>query len=150
MSSFINNVMDFREFYKLNEGQNDSWAPLGMIVPTGPFGALPAQWTGSQASDQPLRSGGYMGTNWVNGDFDLMLPSVTKVAKILRIDEKKKKNAVLIFLADKDIPTLDIPYDTYKKIIVPPEVGRTIMVRFQRRTDDTSPNPANIKNIRCY
>lgn len=137
--------MNFREFYKLAE--QDSWAPLGMVIGGGnAFGALPTQWTGSQQGDDPLSSGGYMGTNWVNGKFDLMLPNVVKTAQIKYINEKK--NPILIFLADGT--KLYLPYDAFKKIKVRPEVGRTLMVSFMRRGDDASMVPANIKMIQCY
>ena len=138
--------MDFREFYKLTE-QGLSWAPLGMVIPnTNAFGALPAQVTGSEWPDEPLRSGGYMGTDWVNGKFDLMMPGVTKTAQIKHINEKK--NPILIFLNDGT--KLYIPFDTFRKINARPEVGRTMMVTFQRRTDDTSPVQSIIKTIKCY
>jgi hypothetical protein len=149
-------LMEFREFVKLYERiQTQSnprsdggfaWGQLGSVIPTGPVGALPTQWTGSEWPDQALRSGGFMGSNWVNGKFDLALPSVTKSSQIKFISERK--NPILIFLADGT--KLYMPYDSYKKINVQPEVGRTLMVIFQRRGDDTSEAPSQIKTIKCY
>jgi len=148
--------MEFKEFVKLYEkiqthanprsDMGASWAPIGPRIPTGAFGALPSQVTGSQWGDMPLYSGGYAGSNWLNGGFDLRLPGVTKTSQIKYISEKK--NPMLIFLADGT--RIYIPYDAYKKINVPPEVGRTLMVTFQRRTDDTSPVPSKIDTIHCY
>lgn len=148
--------MEFREFVNLYEriqthsnprsNNSLSWGQLGMVIPTGPFGAMPTQVSGSQWSDSPLRSGGYMGTDWVNGQFDLALPAVSKTSQIKFIS--KKKNPILIFLSDGT--RLYMPYDSFKKINVPPEVGRTLMVTFQRRTDDSSMEPSRIQNIRCY
>lgn len=148
--------MEFREFVNLYERiqtrsnqRTDggfAWGQLGMVLPTGPFGAMPTQVTGSQWPDDALRSGGFMGSNWVNGKFDLALPSVTKSSQIKFISEKK--NPILIFLADGT--KLYMPYDSYKKINVPPEVGRTLMVIFQRRGDDTSKAPSQIQTIKCY
>lgn len=148
--------MEFREFVKLYERiqtrsnqRTDggfAWGQLGMVLPTGPSGAMPTQWTGSQWPDDALRSGGFMGSNWVNGKFDLALPSVTKSSQIKFISEKK--NPILIFLSDGT--KLYMPYDAYKKIIAAPEVGRTLMVTFMRRGDDTSEEPSKIQTIKCY
>jgi hypothetical protein len=87
-----------------------------------------------------------MGTNWVNGKFDLGLPSVTKSSQIKFISEKK--NPILIFLSDGT--KLYMPFDAYKKINVQPEVGRTLMVTFMRRSDDNSEEPSKIQTIKCY
>lgn len=149
--------MEFREFVKLYEAiQRHSnpqvlggaaWGQLGATIPNGnPFGALSTQVTGSMWPDEALRSGGFMGSNWVNGKFDLGLPSVAKTSQIKFIDEKK--NPILIFLADGT--KLYMPYDAYKKINVPPEVGRTLMVVFQRRKDDASEAPSQIQTIKVF
>ena len=87
-----------------------------------------------------------MGSNWVNGKFDLALPNVSKTSIIKHINNKS--NPILILLANGT--KLYIPYDAFRKINVPPEVGRTLMVTFQRRTDDTSPVPSKIQSIKCY
>ncbi len=151
-------LMEFREFVKLYEAiqrhsnpqiNNAAAAQLGTM--TSPpnanvFGALPTQVTGSQWPDEALRSGGFMGSNWENGKFDLGLPSVAKTSQIKFIDEKK--NPILIFLADGT--KLYMPYDAYKKINVPPEVGRTLMVVFQRRKDDASEAPSQIQTIKVF
>jgi hypothetical protein len=151
-------LMEFREFVKLYEAiqrhsnpqisNATSWGQLGIVSPphANVFGAMPTQWTGSQWPDEALRSGGFMGSNWVNGKFDLGLPSVAKTSQIKFIDEKK--NPILIFLADGT--KLYMPYDSYKKINVQPEVGRTLMVVFQRRKDDASEAPSQIQTIKCY
>lgn len=153
-------LMEFREFVKLYEKiQTQSnprtiggdggfaWGQLGSVIPNNnAFGALPTQVTGSEWPDEALRSGGFMGSNWVNGKFDLGLPSVTKSAQIKFIDNKK--NPILIFLSDGT--KIYIPYDSYKKINVPPEVGRTLMVTFMRRKDDSSEEPSKIQTIKCY
>lgn len=149
--------MEFREFVKLYERiqtrsnpqilGGTAWGQLGMVIPqSNAFGAIAPQVTGSQWPDDALRSGGFMGSNWVNGKFDLALPSVTKSSQIKFISEKK--NPILIFLADGT--KLYMPYDSYKKINVPPEVGRTLMVTFQRRGDDSSEEPSRIQTIKCY
>jgi hypothetical protein len=150
-------LMEFREFVKLYERiqtrsnpqilGNTAWGQLGAVIPhSNAFGAMPSQVTGSIWPDEALKSGGFMGSNWVNGKFDLGLPSVSKTSQIKFIDEKK--NPILIFLADGT--KLYMPYDAYKKINVPPEVGRTLEVVFQRRKDDTSELPSQIQTIKCY
>lgn len=151
-------LMEFREFVKLYErvqthsnpriNNATAWGQLGISSPPhgNTFGALPTQWTGSQWPDQALRSGGFMGSNWVNGDFDLGLPSVTKSAQIKFIAEKR--NPIILLLSDGT--RLYMPYDAYKKINVQPEVGRTLMVTFQRRGDDSSLEPSQIQTIKCY
>jgi len=151
-------LMEFREFVKLYEAiqrhsnpqisNATSWGQLGLVSPphANAFGAMPTQVTGSQWPDEALRSGGFMGSNWVNGKFDLGLPSVAKTSQIKFISEKK--NPILIFLADGT--KLYMPYDAYKKINVPPEIGRTLMVVFQRRKDDASEAPSQIQTIKCF
>lgn len=147
--------MEFREFVNLYEriqthanprsNNSPSWGQLGLVIPTGPFGAMPTQVTGSQWPELPQEAG-FRGTNWVNGQFDLALPAVSKTSQIKFINEKK--NPILILLSDGT--RLYMPYDSFKKINVPPEVGRTLMVTFQRRTDDSSTEPSRIQNIKCY
>ena len=163
--------MEFREFYNLIErakplgmisvtkrakplgmisvnpdgAAQSSLQPLGMVIPSGVFGALPSQWTGSEVGDDPLSSDGYMGTNWVNGKFDLMLPSISKTSQIRKIDNKI--NPIFVFLADGT--KLYIPYDAFKKIKVEPQIGRNMTVIFQRRNDDRSILPSAIKSIQC-
>lgn len=150
--------MEFREFVNFYEkiqtrsnprtgdSTGFSWGQIGPRIAAGVFGALPAQVTGSEHGDMPLRSGGYMGSDWENGDFDLGLPAVAKTSQIKYINDKV--NPILIYLADKT--RLYIPYDAFKTINVPPEIGRTLMVTFQRRTDDNSENPSKIQSIKCY
>lgn len=136
--------MDFRKFFN----EQSSLSPLGMVIPNGAFGAMPAQVTGTQIGDMPLSSGGYMGTNWVNGEFDMMLPSKTVSKKIIRINDKK--NPILIVLDDNT--QLFIPYSVFRKIKVQPEVGRTLMVTLQRRPEDNSQTPSTFKpgSIKCF
>lgn len=146
--------MDFRNFVKLHERIQgmmtpdviNQWAPLGMVIPNGVFGAMPTQWTGSQQGDEPLSSGGFMGTNWLNGEFDLGLPSVSKTAQVKQISDKK--NPIFVFLSDGT--KLYIPFDSYKKINIEPQVGKTMMVTFQRRKEDGSLIPSKIQSIKCY
>lgn len=139
--------MEFREFFKLHEDL--SWKPLGMVIPTPPFGAVPSQWSGSDNWDQPLKSGGFQNTNWMDPQFDLMLPSVTKSSQIIQIKNLNNvKKPVLIHLADGT--KLYIPYHTFKKIKVEPEVGKKLSVVFQRRADDNSIYPSDIKTIQCF
>ena len=149
--------MKFKEFVNLYEKiqvrsnprsdmEGGAWGQLGMKISTGPFGALSTQVTGSQWPDDPLSSGGFMGTNWVNGKFDLALPNVSKSSQIKYIN--RRSNPILIFMLDGT--KIYIPYDAFRKINVPPEVGRTLMVTFQRRTDDKSPMPSKIQSIKCY
>lgn len=147
--------MEFKEFVNLyekiqtrsnpltNQGAGANWQTH---LATGPVGALPTQVTGSQWGDMPLWSGGYSGSNWQKQDFDLGLPNFTKTAKIKYINYRS--NPIFIFLSDGS--KLYMPYDAFKKINVPPEVGRTLMVTFQRRTSDTSPEPSKIQTIKCY
>jgi hypothetical protein len=136
--------MDFKQFFN----EQSSLAPLGMVIPTGPVGALPTQVTGTQIGDMPLSSGGYMGTNWVNGLFDLMLPSKTVSKKITKINDKV--NPILIVLDGNT--TLYIPPSVFRKIKVPPEVGRTLMVKLQRRPEDNSQTFSSFVpgSIKCF
>jgi len=149
--------MEFKEFVNLYEKiqvqsnprsdmAGGAWGQLGLKIPTGPFGALSTQVTGSQWPDDALYSGGFMGSNWVNGKFDLALPNVSKSSQIKHINHRS--NPILILMADGT--KIYIPYDAFKKISVLPEVGRTLMVTFQRRTDDTSPMPSKIQSIKCF
>lgn len=144
--------MGFKEFFNMMErtygplGNLGSWKPLGMTIPNPVFGALPSTVTGSDTPDSPLSSGGYMGTNQVNQKFDLMLPSITKQAKVLSVKHGRGNN-MFIFLNDGT--KLYIPYDAFKKINVEPSPGRTLSVIFQRRSDDHSPMPSSIKSIKC-
>ena len=162
--------MEFKEFVKLYERikplgnmtpkdatqgyATKSEKPLGMVIPTGPFGAMSTQWTGSQWGDDALRSGGYMGTNWVNNELDLGLPTVSKTSKIQFIDKNKTirvgggiQGPILVVLQDRT--KLYIPFDVFKSIITP-EVGRTIVVTFQRRKDDGSINHSRIQSLKCF
>lgn len=120
--------------------------PLDMVIPSGNFGALPTQWTGSQWPDEPLRSGGYMGTNWVNNKFDLALPSVSKTGKITFID--RRANPVLIIL--DDTTRLEVPPYLLRSLTIKPEQGRTVMVTFQRRKDDGSINYSRIDSLKVF
>lgn len=148
--------MEFREFVNLYERIQTrsnpraempmAWGQIGPVTPSGNFGALPSQWTGSQWGDMPLYSGGWMGSNWMNGKFDLALPAVSKTAQIKFVGEKT--NPILIHLSDGT--RLYMPFDRFRKMNVRPEAGRTMMVTFQRRTDDTSPIPSRIQSIKCY
>ncbi len=139
--------MEFREFLKIQE--DSSWKPLGMVIPTAPFGAVPTQWTGSEFWDTPLKSGGFQNTNWIDQQLDLMLPNVTKSSQIIQIKNlNNSKRPVLIHLADGT--KLHIPHDTFRKIKVQPEVGKKLSVVFQRRSDDNSIYPSNIKSIQCF
>jgi hypothetical protein len=148
--------MEFREFVNLYEriqtrsnprgDQPGSWGQIGVVIPGGNFGAMPTQWTGSQWGDMPLYSGGFMGSNWMNGKFDLALPSVSKTSQIKFV--AKRTNPILVHLADGT--RLYMPFDAVRKMNTPPEVGRTMIVTFQRRTDDTSPAPSKIQSIHCY
>jgi hypothetical protein len=149
--------MEFREFVNLYEKIQTSanpqisnataWGQLGIVSTphANVFGAMPTQWTGSQWPDDALYSGGFMGSNWVNGKFDLALPDVSKSSQIKHINHRA--NPIFIFMADGT--KMYIPFDAFRKINVPPEVGRTLTVTFQRRTDDTSPVPSRINSIKC-
>jgi hypothetical protein len=154
--------MEFRKFVNLYErvlsiqtksnprsGGNlgGSWGQIGPVAGLGNvFGALPTQVTGSEAPDLALRSGGWMGSDWENPNFDLALPSVSKSAQIRHINDKI--NPILVFLSDGT--KLYIPYDSFKRINAQPEVGKTIIVTFQRRNDDTTKEPSKIQTIKCY
>ncbi len=148
--------MEFRDFVNLYERiqtrsnprmeMPGSWGQIGMVIPGGAFGAMPTQWTGSQWPDNALYSGGFMGSNWMNGKFDLALPSVSKTSQIRFVGERT--NPILIHLADGT--RLYMPFDAVRKLNMPPEIGRTLMVTFQRRPDDGSDAPSKIQSIRCY
>ncbi len=151
--------MEFREFVNLYEKiqtQSNPWtndsigARWQTNQATGPAGALPTQVTGSQWGDMPTWSGGYSGTNWQKQDFDLGLPNFTQTGKVLHVDRSKNPIRVLMQNSDGKTAQLYIPFDVIKKMNTPPEKGRTLMVTFQRRTDDTSPVPSKIDNIKCY
>jgi hypothetical protein len=120
--------------------------PLGMVIPSGNFGALPAQVTGSEWPDSPLWSAGYAGTNWENGKFDIGLPSVSRTGKITFID--KKTNPILIYLDDKT--RLEVPNDLIRGLTIKPEYGKTVMVTFQRRKDDGSINYSRIQSFKVF
>jgi hypothetical protein len=139
--------MGFKEFFRMMEDL--SWKPLGMVIPTPPAGVIPTQWSGSDTGDSPLRSGGYMGTNQVNTQFDLMLPTVSKTGIIAQVlNDTDSRKPVIIQLGDNTI--LRIPHEVYRKIKVTPEKNKTLSVVFQRRTDDTSIQHSDIKSIQCF
>jgi len=151
--------MKFREFVNLYEKiqiQSNPWTNQSASSnwqtnqSTGPAGALPTQVTGSQWGDMPMWSGGYSGTNWQKQDFDLGLPNFTQTGKVLHVNRSKNPIRILMQNPDGKTAKLYMPFDAIKKMNTPPEKGRTIMVTFQRRTDDTSPVPSKIQSIKCY
>ncbi len=90
--------------------------------------------------------GGFVGSPWNHQVFNLGLPKVVRSGIIRHIEDKI--NPISIFLSDGT--KLFIPYDAFKKIESTPEKGKTMVVTFQRRMDDKSPNPTKIDSIKCY
>jgi len=137
--------MTFKEYLK----EVELSVPLTLNIPSGVFGALPTTSTGSQAVPSPDRahiSGGFVGTPWHHQLFDLGLPNITKTSQIRFIDEKK--NPILVHLADGT--ELFFPLDAFKRIKGEPRVGKMMMVVFQRRPDDKTKFPSNVKAVYCF
>lgn len=137
-------MMRFKEFleYELS-------VPFTINIPNSVFGALATTWTGSQAVPAPNRampSGGFVGSPWNHQLFDLGLPGTTRTSRIVAITDKQ--NPIKINLEDGT--ELDIPPEVLPKIKGEPKVGKMMMVIFQRRPEDTSPNRSQIQSIYCF
>lgn len=131
--------MRFKEFVKLME-------IIDTAIPTGPVGALATQWTGTEPSDLPRRSGGWAGTDYNPQQFDLGIPSTTKTSQIRYINDKT--NPIFIFLSDGT--KLYLHPSAYRKITGEPKVGKMMTVVMQRRKDDVSLSPSDIQSIRVF
>lgn len=129
--------MNFKNFIKISESMLDN-APLGLVIPTGPFGALPANITGNAMPDNPVKPQTF--------DFNLDLPSVTKTALIKYINDKI--NPILIHLSDGT--RLFLPVDAFKRIKGEPRVGKMMTVVMQRRPDDKTAMPSQISSCHCH
>jgi hypothetical protein len=143
--------MRFREFVKLKEQEIMGLStPISLQIPTPVFGALPAVVSGSQSADMPLRSGGWDGSNLNNLQADLALPMTVKTGKITHINDKV--NPILMYISDpkKGGSIMHIPYDDFKRISGEPRVGKSIVIVFQRRTDDRSNSYSKVQSIRCF
>lgn len=140
--------MNFKEYLHLAEFTLST--PLGISIPSAiPFGAVSGSWAGnSDPTDAalPLRSGGFIGTPNFRSDFNLGLPSTRKTARITFINEKR--DPILVCLSDGT--KLYMPCDAYKRLNIEPEVGRTMEVVFQRRSDNDSMEPSKIESITIH
>lgn len=76
---------------------------------------------------------------------DIELPTVTKIAQIRYIDDKK--NPIFVHLSDGT--KLYIPYDAYRRINGEPMVGKTMTIVFRRRADDKNGNHSKVLSIHC-
>lgn len=160
-------IMEFKEFFYLMEkkgfapfGFNHSvrqmphlnTGPVGTNIPNTPgiFGALTAQWTGSEYPDLPGWQTGYFDTDYMHNDFDLKLPTTEKSGRITFLD-KKRNPIVLAFTNDQHhVTRIYIPYDAFKRIQPEPELGRSITVAMQRRMDDPSKSPSQVQTIKVF
>ena len=141
--------MNFKEYLALSEVPFNLSVPHGVVIPNTVFGALPDTWTGTQGVPAPSRAnikGGFVGSPWHHQTFNLGLPKVVRTGIIRHIDDKV--NPILISLSDRT--NLYVPFDAFEKIQSRPEKGKTMVVVFQRRMDDKSPNPTKITSIKCY
>jgi hypothetical protein len=126
--------MNFKEFLKLDEqntvGTHNDYA-------TGAF----------LSSDVNGSDGGMGGTDRKPPFFGLdLVPTITRQGRIKFIE--MNKNPILILLTDGT--RLHLTWDEYKRIGKEPQVGKTMVVVFQRFPGDASESLSQIQSIEIY
>jgi hypothetical protein len=159
--------MEFKEFFYLMEKKgfapfgfdhgvrqmpHTNTGPVGTHIPNVPgiFGALTAQWTGSQPGELPSWQAGYFDSNFSQNNFDLALPTTERSGIITYIDEKRNPIIITYRNSKTESDSIYIPYDDFKRVQPCPDIGRTITVVMQRRMDDASKAPSKIQTIKVF
>lgn len=160
--------MTFKEFYleywkKWGTAKVDT--PLGLMIPnpSGVFGALPAQVSGSEPAELPLWSGGFGSTDWERPNFDLKLPETEITGQIVGMqnsstnkggyDHRKPLIVIVKHTPNKHGKTQSVFYVPHRKIAKmtnKPEIGKTVTIVLQRRPESADKAPSQIQDLQVF